>query len=117
MKKLIIILFFIPFILKGQIKPDKYHHAIVGTSIDISSHLIFNGENVNPYKGTLIASPFAFGKEIYDAYNGGRFSFADIGATLLVPVLIDTVVMIFKRSKKNRKIDFDEYNPPLVGNK
>ena len=116
MKKLIIlILLLIPFCLKGQIKQDKYYHAGVGTTIAISSHLVFKSNNVNPYKGTLIATPIAFGKEIYDSYNGGRFSFADIGATILPTILIDTGVLIFK--KKNKIINIDEFNPSLVKQK
>jgi hypothetical protein len=115
MKKLSIVFFLIPIICFGQIKPDKYYHAGVGTGIAISSHLIFKGENVNPYKGTLLTAPIATGKELYDSYNGGKFSFSDIGATLLIPVLIDTGVLIVKRVKKRRKIiDPFEYNPELV---
>ena len=116
MKKLLIILMLTPFCLKGQIKKDKYYHAGAGTVIAISSHLVFTGENVNPYKGTFIAAPIASFKEMYDVNNGGRFSFTDIAATLIVPIIIDTGVMLFKRKKeRNTPIELeDEFNPPLV---
>ena len=107
----------IPLSLSGQIKPDKYYHAGAGLSIAISSHLILKGDNVNPYKGTLITAPIATGKEFLDSFNGGVFSFSDIGATLLFPVLIDTGVLIVKKIKKrNKPIEIDpfEFNPELV---
>ena len=105
MKKLSVILFFIPIICFGQIKPDKYYHAGVGAGISVSSHLIFKGENVNPIKGTLLTTPFAFGKELHDSFNGGKFSGQDIAFTLISAAIIDLSILGIKRifrKKKNR---------------
>lgn len=115
MNKLLLLFMLIPLSLSAQMKTDKYYHLGVGTGISIASHLVLKGDSVNPYKGTLITAPVAVGKEFYDLSKGGRFGYDDIIFTLIIPVLIDTSILIIKKIKKKRsKKDPFEYNPELT---
>jgi hypothetical protein len=116
MKAILIVFLLIPLGLNAQIKPDKYYHAGAGTGIAISSHLILKGGNVNPMKGTLITVPIAFGKEMHDSFNGGKFSGQDFFFTVVSAAIIDLSVLGIKKifKKKTRKDPFYIKNDGLV---
>lgn len=117
MKKLIIILLLLPFALNSQISKDKYYHICAGLGISATSHLTLKGEDVNPFKGTILTAPVAAGKEIFDVFNGGRFSNTDFAFTMASAVIVDLGVLGYKkifRKKRKRIIEIEPYNPPLV---
>lgn len=117
MKKLILILLLLPLCLSAQIKQDKLLHFGAGATIATASHLTLKGEDVNPFKGTLLTAPIAAGKEMFDVFNGGRFSNTDFAFTVASAVIVDLGVLGYKKifkKKRKRIIKIEEYNPPLV---
>jgi len=111
MKKLIIILLF-PVCLNAQIAKDKYYHAGAGV---ISSGLIFtpvylssNDENLSFRAAWMGTSLIAIGKESFDVYNGGNFSFTDIGFTFASGLASAWITKkIINRKKKKKYINFE----------
>lgn len=118
MKKLIIILFLIPVFCNAQIKQDKYYHAIAGVGIATGVHFsqgLFYRE-MNPIAPSLVTASVGFGKEMFDAMNGGQFSFSDLGFTVVSGISTNVILRIIHKPKpKKLKDPYDyEYNPELI---
>ena len=108
--KILLILLLIPFCLKAQ--KDKYYHAGAGV---ISSGLIFtpiylgtNDENLSFRAAWMGTTCIAFSKEMYDSYNGGSFSFVDLGFTFTSGLVSSWLTKkIINRKKKKKYINFE----------
>lgn len=111
MKKLIIILFLFPVILKAQLSEDNVYHSVAGYGISQTSFLIIN-ELSNDYKLSFRASSMlvitgAFGKEYYDSFTTGNFSFKDIGFTCISGIITSYLNrQIFRKINKKKKVQF-----------
>ena len=111
MKKIIIILLFIPCLLKSQIPIDKQWHIAAGASISGATFLTVN-ELTNDYKisfrsSVMIMTCASFGKEIYDGISQkGVFSWEDCGYTFISGLATSLIFRFaYKRinNKKNKK--------------
>ncbi|GAG32535.1 unnamed protein product [marine sediment metagenome] len=116
----LLIFLLIPICLNAQIEnipQDKVKHFIAGSIISGTTYTLSyklqpdERFRLSMYTVTLTA----FGKEIYDSYNGGEFSFTDIGCTLLIGCL--TSIIIYKIHTRKKKTIYNEWllsDEPLI---
>lgn len=87
MKKLIIILFLIPVFCRAQIHQDKIYHTTAGIVITEACYIPYYSKKWDFGTSTRVSfaaiSMVSMGKEMVDAYSGGRFSFEDIGYDMI----------------------------------
>jgi len=114
MKKLITIIFLIPFICFSQIKPDKYYHAGAGMVLSAGMYTIgqYSYREMNPIAPSLIAMTGGFTKEMFDCFNTGKFSGKDMLWTTASGIVVNAAMaLIWKRKKgKHKKIEFIEFD-------
>ena len=116
MKKLLTILFFIPFLCFSQIGKDKYYHASAGAIIAAGTYSIgyYSKRDMNPIAPTLVAFTAGFGKEMYDSFHTGNFSGKDLLWTTASALVINVGMrLIWKKEHKKlkREIDFEPELP------
>lgn len=112
MKKLITILFLIPFCLTAQeywqFKTDKKLHALSGVVISIPSYyLMYNATNdheVSRNAAWMFPAFAALGKEVFDGMQGKEISFSDMSYTI-GSALITSFVITRIRKRRQKKWD------------
>ncbi len=127
MKKLILLLFLIPFWANAQMsesyafKQDKAYHVLAGTGISAGTFILVNKKTNDidlAFRAAWMSTAFAaLGKEMYDGVNGKQISLADmsytIGSGILTAYLMKGITKIRdnrKRKKLNKKLyDYDTW--------
>lgn len=99
---------------QGQIKRDKYYHAIAGSSISVGMYTV--GQNSDremfKYAPEMAGIGAGFFKECYDGVNGKQFSYNDLLWTSVSAVITSQILKIIWKPKKNTKRDpFDNFEP------
>lgn len=97
MKKLIIILFFIPLFCQAQIPQDKQAHLFTCYTLGVAGNGIVweltGNKNLAFGAGILFASSAGIGKEIYDRKRTG-FSTSDLKYNLIGAILGSLTIRI-----------------------
>lgn len=118
MKKLIVILFLFPLITNAQLAKDKYYHAGAGVVISegtfLLSQKLWQDNKLSCRMAVSLTAYSAFGKEMFDAFSGGRFNWNDAVFTFtsgLITAYINK--WLFKPRKKQPNNIILEF--PLIG--
>ena len=113
MKKLITIIFLFAFIftMSAQIKKDKYYHAGAGVVISGSSFLITNHYTKDPATAFRLSAGLvtcsAFGKELFDSFGSGQFSWSDFAFTEISGLVTSSALYFIYKKKKKAKFNKD----------
>jgi hypothetical protein len=104
--------------VRGQVAPDKKKHFIAGGVIAELPYGFLYAKKCNLYQASWVAGTSVLmiggGKEMFDAFNGKRFSWRDYGATCLGGLSIMAtniggyyLVQFVKKKRKKRVFDPD----------
>ena len=112
MRKLLIILLFLPFALRAQQLNDKQLHLIMGTSLGAWSYLASpKQEGVLPIAFCITGATLAgVAKESYDKHQGMIFDKKDLAYTVAGGVISAvTITAVKKIIRKNRVKKYKYY--------
>lgn len=118
----IIILLAIFTFANAQLQPDKVKHLAAGAIISqtsfVTGQLIWKDAGTSMRLSMYTVIMVAWGKEGYDAFSGGNFSFADFGSTIVSGLTTSLINRwIFRPKKHKSKTDpYDWSKDPLVKN-
>jgi hypothetical protein len=109
MNRLVLILLLVPYFVTAQIKPDKYYHAIAGSTISVSIYTVgqYSEREMFKFAPELMGITAGFTKECFDGVNTGKFSYQDFAWTAASSIVTSQIIkLIWKRKKKKKYIDF-----------